>query len=452
MNWDVIIVGAGLAGLTCGLELSLKGNKVLVLEANPVVGGRCSNWNDAGMEVESGFHRYIGYFSALPALLKKAGVDINDILTWEEKIDVLIKGKKKKLVLGISPVHGVLKMIRGITGNQDVLTIKDKLSLIPFSLNGYKDFLLNPKKLDQYSVKEYAGLHNVTDNAFDYLLVPLSSGSYFLPADRYSAYVFFGLFAPAFYKFYKMRIGAFSGGMTDVMCQPIADQIIELGGAVQIGEKVTDVILNEKGEVAGVKGENRKEYRSKQVVVAASLAGAKQVLARFKEKAEFSNLFRLPINPASTFQIDLNQPALETDITSFGPKTALASFAEQSRTTFRDCKGRLSIILDSPDKFLSTTAEDALKIVIEDAKALGVHLEGKIEDYRKIDHPEDIYSLAPGNHFLRPGQATTIPGLTLAGDYTKQPYFSTMEGAVVSGQKAAAIVTKALQRKAKAPG
>ena len=53
--------------------------------------------------------------------------------------------------------------------------------------------------------------------------------------------------------------------------------------------------------------------------------------------------------------------------------------------------------------------------------------------------------LAPGNDALRPQQATPIAGLTLAGDYTRQPYIATMEGAVVSGQLAAAAVEAAYQ-------
>jgi 15-cis-phytoene desaturase len=33
-----------------------------------------------------------------------------------------------------------------------------------------------------------------------------------------------------------------------------------------------------------------------------------------------------------------------------------------------------------------------------------------------------------------------VPGLTLAGDYTKQPWVASMEGAVVSGERAAVAV------------
>ena len=56
-----------------------------------------------------------------------------------------------------------------------------------------------------------------------------------------------------------------------------------------------------------------------------------------------------------------------------------------------------------------------------------------------------FYSLAPGNDHLRPEQETAVPGLALAGDYTRQKYLGTMEGAVVSGERAAEIAARALE-------
>src|SRR5688572_19587214 len=55
---DVIVVGAGLAGLSCAFELAEAGLRPVVLEAKPWTGGRTSSWRDeGGMELESGLHR-----------------------------------------------------------------------------------------------------------------------------------------------------------------------------------------------------------------------------------------------------------------------------------------------------------------------------------------------------------------------------------------------------------
>jgi 15-cis-phytoene desaturase len=71
---EVLIIGSGLAGLSSGLELALQGKSVLLVEAKGHVGGRTASWDQEGMLVESGLHRFLGFYSALPALLKKAGI------------------------------------------------------------------------------------------------------------------------------------------------------------------------------------------------------------------------------------------------------------------------------------------------------------------------------------------------------------------------------------------
>ncbi|MFC0272554.1 hypothetical protein ACFFIX_14040 [Metabacillus herbersteinensis] len=119
---------------------------------------------------------------------------------WEEKIHIRVNDQNP-IVLGLAPLLGIGKTIKGLLGNQKHLSTKDKLSLIPFFLNGFKDYLTSSDKLDTYSIKEYADKYGVTSRAFHYLIVPLSSGIYFLPPARYSAYVFFGLFAPGIPKF-----------------------------------------------------------------------------------------------------------------------------------------------------------------------------------------------------------------------------------------------------------
>lgn len=144
-KYDVIIIGAGLSGLTCALDLVEKGKKVLLLEAEPVVGGRTSSYIDNGMEVESGFHRYIGFYSAMPKLLKRVGIKLNDIFTWEEKIEIRSKKQGKLANVGLSPFFGPIKVVRGIVGNNHIISPRAKLSLISFFLNGLRITLLIQK-------------------------------------------------------------------------------------------------------------------------------------------------------------------------------------------------------------------------------------------------------------------------------------------------------------------
>ncbi|WP_049661948.1 NAD(P)-binding protein [Bacillus sp. FJAT-27231] len=124
---DVIIVGGGLAWLSCGLELSSKGKSLLLLEREGAVGGRTSSYNLDGIDVESGFHRYIGYYTHLPTVLRKAGGELSEIFMWEEKVHVRVNAEKP-LVLGMAPLFGMIKTVNGLVGNRRYLSLKVKLS------------------------------------------------------------------------------------------------------------------------------------------------------------------------------------------------------------------------------------------------------------------------------------------------------------------------------------
>jgi hypothetical protein len=41
-----------------------------------------------GMPVESGYHRMLGSYSALPDLLARAGVAVDDIVCWEDEVEI----------------------------------------------------------------------------------------------------------------------------------------------------------------------------------------------------------------------------------------------------------------------------------------------------------------------------------------------------------------------------
>src|SRR4051794_2228934 len=102
---DVIVAGAGLAGLTCAFELAGRGFRVELLEARPVVGGRTSSWIEDGMPVESGLHRVLGFYSHFPDLLRRAGIDVDDIVFWEDEIEIRLPDSGRSAVLGAAPLY-----------------------------------------------------------------------------------------------------------------------------------------------------------------------------------------------------------------------------------------------------------------------------------------------------------------------------------------------------------
>ena len=128
------------------------------------------------------------------------------------------------------------------------------------------------------------------------------------------------------------------------------------------------------------------------------------------------------------------------DRTTFTPTTMIASFTEESRSTFKKSKGRVSVILVSCEKFKKLSDKELLNLVKEEFLKIGLSIEKKILDYRVVRHIDKFYDFSFNNDHFRPEAKTSIKGLYLAGDYTRQKWYSTMEGAVVSGIEAANII------------
>jgi 15-cis-phytoene desaturase len=442
MRADVIVVGAGLAGLSCALELTLRGRGVLLLEGGRVVGGRTASWDEGGMLVESGFHRVLGFYEAFPELLRKAGLNVDDIVCWEDEIEIRLPDGRGSGVFGTAPLYNPLGTLTGLLGNFELLSLLDRITLAGFLTGGLLEYFGDPAGLDQVSVRDKAEAYGVTENAIQTVLVPLTAGLYFLPPERYSAYAFFSTLGPYLTRLYSLRVGAFLGGMTEVMAAPIAAAIKRNGGEVRTQAAVTR-LLTDGQRVHGVESAGE-QIAAKHVVLATSLGPAQQLIRQaFGNHPWFQPMLQLPSMPGVTIQIELDHPVLPLDRATFGPGTVLASFAEESRTTFRQSPGRLSVILTPPEPFLAMDPAAILEITCRDAERLGMRLRDHVIAYRVVKLPADFYSLTPGNDALRPPQATPIAGLTLAGDYTRQPYIATMEGAVVSGKLAADAVEAA---------
>ncbi len=49
-KYDILIIGSGLGGLTCGSILSKEGYKVCILEQNPIIGGCLQKQTSYGLE------------------------------------------------------------------------------------------------------------------------------------------------------------------------------------------------------------------------------------------------------------------------------------------------------------------------------------------------------------------------------------------------------------------
>ena len=66
--------------------------------------------------------------------------------------------------------------------------------------------------------------------------------------------------------------------------------------------------------------------------------------------------------------------------------------------------------------------------------------EASMTFFRAVKQPHATFRCLPGVQDQRPGHATSVPGLFLAGDWTQTGWPATMESAVRSGNRAADAV------------
>jgi len=94
-EYDVIIIGSGIGGTTCGALLSKQGYKVLVLEQHHKVGGYCSSFKRGKFIFNTGVSDVSGLWEKGPItyLLKKLGLKREDLFV-RNTIRYIFKGKK----------------------------------------------------------------------------------------------------------------------------------------------------------------------------------------------------------------------------------------------------------------------------------------------------------------------------------------------------------------------
>jgi all-trans-retinol 13,14-reductase len=88
ITFDVVIIGGGIAGLSCGALLSKEGYRVLLLEAKPIIGGRAnSQVLHSGYIVDWGIHSLrAGDAGVAATVFQKLGLELDIVLSGEGQL------------------------------------------------------------------------------------------------------------------------------------------------------------------------------------------------------------------------------------------------------------------------------------------------------------------------------------------------------------------------------
>src|SRR6185369_14795830 len=105
-DFDVVVVGAGFAGLSAAVRLASRGARVLVLEAKARLGGRATAFRDreTGDEIDNGQHVLLGCYRETFAFLGDVGA-VDRVRAQPQLAVTMIdrRGRKSRLVCPALP-------------------------------------------------------------------------------------------------------------------------------------------------------------------------------------------------------------------------------------------------------------------------------------------------------------------------------------------------------------
>ena len=121
----VIVVGAGLSGLTCAVKLHEQGVPVLVTEAGDRLGGRAGSDRHQEFILDRGFQSML---SAYPSVKKTLDLPALNLQPYYPGVQIWHKGKFNKFVLPVTknPLEALTSLQASIG------TLNDKTNMLKF--------------------------------------------------------------------------------------------------------------------------------------------------------------------------------------------------------------------------------------------------------------------------------------------------------------------------------
>lgn len=412
----VIVVGAGLAGLTCAKVLAERGAGVSVFEASDGVGGRVRTDEREGFLLDRGFQVY---FTAYPAARRHLDREALDLRAFDPGA-IIVRGRERTVLS--DPLRDPAALVPSLLS--DAATLEDKLRAIRLSAQKAPEGAEAAGELDGPDVSslEYLRGAGFSERFIDGFFRPFYGGIFLDRALGTSARVLrftFGMLA-------RGRAAIPARGMGEIPRQ-LASRLPE--GTVRLSSPVVG-LLRGGGRVRGVRLASGEE-EADAVVVATDARAAGGLTG---EEVPRGSLGQTCVYYA-------------TGGAGLGSGRKIVLNADEGG--FLNNVAEVSAVSEGcapPGKGLVSAA--ALGVTdLPDPELYRRGIEEIGRSFPKADlHPLAVYRIPfaqfaqpPGIHDGLPGNRTSTPGLFLAGEYTLD---SSINGAMLSGERAAEEVLR----------
>jgi len=450
---NVIVIGGGLAGLAAGVALADSGWHVRLFEQRPFLGGRATSYVlPDGEHVDNCQHVTLGCCTNLEDFYRRVGSS-GKIQFFDRLVFLDPQGRRGEMQAGAlpAPFH-----FTGSFASFAPLTLLDKLSIARAMLNIIQHAGNPPDLRENISMLEWLRRRGQTQGAIKRFWRVVLASALDEELDRTDAR--FGVDV-----FWKAFLSSSTGYRMGVPAVPLSNlydgckaEIERRGGEVVLRSPVRGLKL-EGGQLAGVRFDENREQSADAYIFAIPHTALVELLPESLKQSDPSvaHLDKIKTSPITGvhFWFDravMDEPfltLLDTTTQWIFNKTALyAGSLSDSNEPLDSGKSRqyLQLVISASYDLLQESREEIIGLCLAEVKhALPKTRNAQLLKATVIKEAAATFSPEPGVDRWRPSQATKIPGLYLAGDWTQTNWPATMEGAVRSGYLAAEALLRA---------
>lgn len=461
--------------MATAIDLVDAGCEVEIFESRPFVGGKVGSWVDAeGNHIEMGLHVFFGCYYQLFDLMKKVGAIEN--LRLKEHTHTFVNrggitGELDFRFITGAPFNGLKAFF---TTSQ--LSLPDKIqnalalgtSPLVRGLIDFEGAMKTIRDLDKISFTDWFKSHGGSEGSIKRMWNPIAYALGFIDCDNISARCMLTIF-----QFFAARTEAsilrmLEGSPHEYLHKPIIEYLEARGAKIYTRRRVRQVLFAEEGQqtrVTGLivaQGETEETITADAYVAACDIPGIHRLLPeQWRKWSEFDNIYKLDAVPVATVQMrfdgwvtelhDMEKQkqlaqAAGLDNLLYTPDADFSCFADLALTSpsdyYREGQGSLmQLVLTPGDPFIKESNEAIANHVLKQVHDLfPSSRQLNMTWYSVVKLAQSLYREAPGMDPYRPNQTTPIPNFFLAGSYTQQDYIDSMEGATISGRRAAKAI------------
>jgi uncharacterized protein with NAD-binding domain and iron-sulfur cluster len=433
MVQDAVIVGGGLAGLACAVALGDAGLRVTLIERERGLGGRARSWTDAasGDTIDLGPHVLHSEYRNMLAFLERLGT--RHLVCWQPRKLITLATRARPVMLRHRRLPPPLSLLPDLVAASG-LSLRDLWSNNGPTWRALRFDEADVPELDRVSAADYLRAAGVSERMIEWFWAFAALAVMNVPLERCSAAALLRVHSQLI-GHRGLHFGFPAVGLAELFAPQAAQAVRSAGGQILLGSEVVaigpkEVILHDGARIAA------------DHVVAALPPQALQALGVDTPSFE-------PSPYVSCYLWFDRKLTAERFWAQLGALDRLNTDFYDLSNIRRAWSGRPSVIASniiyserahalSGAEIVAATQREIAEFIPAAAAARVVHAV-----VNRI--PMAIACPLPGSETKRL-RTNEIPGLWLAGDWTRTGLPSSMEGAVRSAWLAAEEVLRAVGR------